>query len=131
MVDPMKLAATISRYLLGIVFLVFGLNGFLQFIPPQPLPPLAMQFFTVIVVSHFTVMVFAFQILVGVLFLVNRYVPLAIVIVAALLVNILTFHITMQPAGLPIPIVVLILWVILALDHRPAFAGLLAARTPD
>ncbi|MGD1066581.1 MAG: hypothetical protein ABR975_07175 [Vulcanimicrobiaceae bacterium] len=127
----MKLAATISRYLLGIVFLVFGLNGFLQFIPPQPLPPLAMQFFTVIVVSHFTVMVFAFQILVGVLFLVNRYVPLAIVIVAALLVNILTFHITMQPAGLPIPIVVLILWVILALDHRPAFAGLLAARTPD
>ena len=131
MVAPMKLVATISRYLLGIVFLVFGLNGFLQFIPPQPLPPLAMQFFTVIVVSHFTVMVFAFQILVGVLFLVNRYVPLAIVIVAALLVNILTFHITMQPAGLPIPIVVLILWVILALDHRPAFTGLLAARTPD
>ena len=131
MVAPMKLVATISRYLLGIVFLVFGLNGFLQFIPPQPLPPLAMQFFTVIVVSHFTVMVFAFQILVGVLFLVNRYVPLAIVIVAALLVNILTFHITMQPAGLPIPIVVLILWLILALDHRPAFTGLLAARTPD
>jgi hypothetical protein len=127
----MKLAATISRYLLGIVFLVFGLNGFLQFIPPQPLPPLAMQFFTVIMISHFSVVVFAFQVLVGVLLLVNRYVPLAIVIVAALLVNILTFHVTMQPAGLPVPIVALILWVILALHHRPAFAGLMAARSSD
>jgi hypothetical protein len=61
----------------------------------------------------------------------SKCVPLAIVVVAALLVNILTFHITMQPAGLPVPIVVLILWVILALDHRPSFTGLLAARTPD
>ena len=66
----MKILATIARYLLAFVFIVFGLNGFLHFIP-QPPPPseLARQYFTVMFTSHYLVFVFGLQLIAGVLFL--------------------------------------------------------------
>ena len=122
----MKLAITIARYLLGLMFTVFGLNGFLHFIhQPPPASPLAQQFFTVMVASHFFVVVFLVQFIGGILLLANRFVPLALVLLAPVIVNILNYHILMDPAGLPAGLVALILWCIVFYAVRKAFAGIL------
>ena len=121
----MKIASTIARYLLGVVFTVFGLNGFLQFIPAQPMPPLAMQFFGALAQSHYAYVVFAIQVAAGVLFLATRYVPLALTIIAPVIVNIVLFHLFLDPSGLPIALIVLVLWIVVAARVWPAFAGIL------
>jgi putative oxidoreductase len=123
----MKVTATIARYLMGLIFTVFGLNGFLHFIPVQPMPPLAMQFFGAVVASHFMAPIFALQLIAGLLLLVNRFVPLALTVLAGIIFNILVFHITMAPAGLAPGVVVTLLWIIVAQRHRSAFAPLFAA----
>jgi len=126
----MKIAALIARILLGLVFLVFGLNGFLRFIPSGPMPTgVAGQFLGALMESHFVWMVSAFQVLGGVLLLVNRYVPLALVILAAEIVNIFFFHLLMAPSGLPLAIVVVILWGIVAARHWQYLSGIFVQRT--
>jgi putative oxidoreductase len=126
----MKIAALIARYLLGLVFLVFGLNGFLHFIPMQPLPPgAAGQFVGALLASHYFLVVSALQLAGGVLLLVNRYVPLALVLLGPVVVNILLFHLHMDRRGLPLAIVVVILWGILFLRHRQYFSGIFVQRT--
>ena len=96
----MKIASTIARYLLGAIFLTFGLNGFLHFIPMPPPAGVAGQFFGALFVSQLYVVIFALQIVPAVLLLVNRYVPLALTILAAIIFNILSFHIFMAPCGI-------------------------------
>jgi hypothetical protein len=122
----MKIAAQICRILLGIAFVVFGLNGFLQFLPQGPMPTgLAGQFFGVFMASHYYVPVFAVQFVCGVLFLVNRYVPLALIMIAPVIVNILIFHILMNPGGIVPGVIVTVFWMIVARSVRGAFAGIL------
>lgn len=120
----MKIAAAISRYLLGLIFLTFGLNGFLHFIPMPPPTGTAGQFFGALFVSRFYVVIFFLQIVGAVLLLINRYVPLALTILGPIIVNILCFHILMAPAGLPLAIGVTVLWLIVAYHVRAAFAGI-------
>jgi putative oxidoreductase len=125
----MKIVSMIARYLLGLVFTVFGLNGFLQFIPATPMPPLAMQFFGALAQSHYMAVVFAVQLLAGILFLATRYVPLALTIIAPVIFNIVMFHAFMAPAGLPIALVVLVLWIVVASRVWSAFSGILQPNT--
>jgi putative oxidoreductase len=120
----MKIVSTISRYLLGLIFLAFGLNGFLHFIPLPPPTGTAAQFLGAIFVSRLYVVLFLFQILPALLLLVNRYVPLALAILAPIIFNILCFHIFMAPAGLPLALVVTVLWFLVASSVRTAFSGL-------
>jgi putative oxidoreductase len=124
----MKIASTISRYLLGVIFLTFGLNGFLHFIPMPPPAGVAGQFFGALFVSRLYVVIFALQIVPAILLLVNRYVPLALTILAAIIFNILSFHIFMAPAGLPLAIFVAVLWVVAFINVRQAFSGLFQSR---
>ena len=122
----MKIASMIARYLLGLVFVVFGLNGFLQFIPQGPMPTgVPGQFMGALFASHYTVPIFACQLIGGILLLINRYVPLGLTILAPIIVNILIVHILMLPAGLPLALVVLVLWVLVFMSVRPAFDGIL------
>jgi putative oxidoreductase len=126
----MKIVALIARILLGLVFFVFGLNGFLNFIPQPPLPTgLAGQFLTVLVQSHYVLFVSAIQLVGGVLLLVNRYVPLALVLLGPVIVNILLFHLLLNRTGLVVAIIVAILWCILAIRQRQHLAGIFAQRT--
>jgi putative oxidoreductase len=125
----MKITYLIARLLLGLIFLVFGLNGFLHFIPMPPPTGLALQFLTVIVASHYWVVIFGTQVLGGALLLINRFVPLAIVILGPVIVNIITFHVLMAPAGLPLAIVVVILWTILAVRNKQYLAPIFVQRT--
>ena len=121
----MKIASTIARYLLGFIFLTFGLNGFLHFIPMPPPTGVAAQFFGALVASRFYVVIFLFQIVPALLLLANRYVPLALTILGAVIVNILCFHIFMAPEGLPLAVVVTVLWFLAASRVRSAFTGIL------
>jgi putative oxidoreductase len=125
----MKITALIARILLGLVFLVFGLNGFLHFIPAPPPPGIAGQFVTVLFVSHFAWLIFGVQVIGGVLLLVGRYVVLGLMLLGPVIVNILTFHILMAPAGLPLALIVAILWAILAVRNKQHLAGIFVARS--
>jgi putative oxidoreductase len=78
--------------------------------------------------SHYLWVIFAFQVVAGVLLLVNRYVPFAVAVLAPVIVNILTFHALMAPSGLPLALVVAVLWAVIFVDVRPAFAGVFHAR---
>ena len=125
----MKVAVLIARVLLGLMFTVFGLNGFLNFIhQPPPTNPLAIQFFTSVAASHFAYMFFGFQLLAGVLLLSGFFVPLALIILAAEIVNILTFHITMNPEGIALGLVATVLWLVIFAGYRNSFAGVLASK---
>ena len=125
----MRIAATISRYLLGL-FTVFGLNGFLMFLPAPPMPGLAGQFVTVMTVSHYMVPVSLIQLVCGLLFLAGRFIPLALTMIAPVIVNILIFHVTMNPAGIVPGLVAALCWAIVFSSVRSAFAGLFQARVP-
>jgi putative oxidoreductase len=120
----MKTTSTISRLLLGLVFTVFGLNGFLNLFSTGPVPPLAGQFLGALVQSHYIAVVLVIEIIGGLMLLVNRMTPLALTLLGPVLFNILLFHITMAPAGLPPALVVTALWSVVAYSVRPAFAGL-------
>jgi putative oxidoreductase len=125
----MSTVYAIARYLAGVIFLVFGLNGFLNFIPLLPPPGgIAGQFMGALYASHYLWVIFAFQLVAGVLLLVNRYVPLAVAMLAPVIVNILSFHVLMAPSGLPLALFVAVLWAVIFVDVRPAFAGLFQAR---
>ena len=127
----MKIASLIARYLLGFIFLVFGLNGFLNFIPMPPPTGLAGQFMGAIFASHFFAVIFLLQIVSGVLLLINRFVPLALTLIAPVIFNIVCFHVFMAPAGLPLAILVTILWFLVFARVRFAFAGILQQRLPE
>jgi putative oxidoreductase len=125
----MKVVSVIARYLLGLMFTVFGLNGFLHFIhQPPPANPLAMQFFVAVSASHFAAFFFALQVLGGLLLLSGFFVPLALTLLAAELYNILAFHLTMAPDSIFPALVACVLWVQVFLQYRNSFNGVLAAR---
>ncbi|HEY9125608.1 MAG TPA: hypothetical protein VIM62_00695 [Acidobacteriaceae bacterium] len=124
----MKIVSTVARYLLGLMFTVFGLNGFLNFIPQQPpTNPLAIQFFVAISSSHFAAFFFTIQLLGGLLLLAGFFVPLALTLLAAELYNILAFHLTLAP-GIAPGLVACVLWVLVFLQYRESFRGIFAAK---
>lgn len=119
----MNIAATISRIVLGLIFTLAGVMAFVMTTPP-PLPGLAGTFNDVFVHSHWALFVGAAQVAIGVLLLANRYVPIALIMLAAFLYNSFAFHITMAPGALPAPLIVLVLWAIIASQYRSSFAAL-------
>ena len=97
----MKIIALISRLLLGLTFLVYGLNGFFHFIPMALPSGVAGQFLTALVASRYLLAVAAVMVVAGVLLLINRYVPLALTLLGPVIVNILLLHQGMIYVGLP------------------------------
>jgi len=126
---------TIARILMGLIFLVFGLNGFLHFIPQpkKPMPEGAMAFAGALMKAGYMFpMVMGTQFLVGVLLLLNRFVPLALALLAPVIVNIVAFHLFLEPSGLPLALVVLVLELYLAWAYRNAYRSMLTANArPD
>ena len=125
----MKITSIVARYLLGLQFTVFGLNGFLNFIhQPPPTNPLALQFFGAIIASHFAAFFFAGQVLGGLLLLFGFFVPLALTLLAAELYNILAFHLTMAPGSIAPALVACVLWILIFLQYRENFKGIFSAK---
>jgi len=121
----MKTLTIIARSLLGLIFVVFGLNAFLRFIPMPPPEGLAGDFMKALFVSHYFYVVAVLQIAAGALLLLGRFVPLGLTLLGPVIVNILLFHIFLQPAGLPLAVVVGALALFLLWAYRQAFGGLI------
>ena len=122
----MKTATIISRVLLGLIFVTFGLNMFLNFIPMPPPPEgPARQFMTALFMSHYLYVVGALQVVGGLILLSGRWMPLGLTLLGPVIVNIVCFHVLMAPAGLPMAIVVSLLALFLLWRCREHFAGLM------
>lgn len=126
----MKIATLIARLLLGLICLVFGLNGFLNFINMGPMPAgLAGQFIGALALSHYFWVVAALEVAGGALLLVNRFVPLALVLLGPVIVNIILYHVFLNPSGAGLAAVVTVLWVIVFYSYRQYFSGIFVSRT--
>ena len=121
----MKIAVLIARLLLGLISVVFGLNGFLNFLNMGPMPTgLAGQFIGALALSHYYWVVAGLQIIGGVLLLVNRFVPLALVLLGPVIVNIICYHVFLNHSGAAPAAVVTVLWLIVFYGNRQAFSGI-------
>ena len=125
----MKIVTLIVRMLLGLIFVVFGLNGFLNFLSMGPLPTgLAGQFLGALALSHYFWVVAALQIAGGALLLANRFVPLALMLLGPVIVNIICFHVFMNPSGALPAAIVTVLWLIVFYRNRQQFSGIFVQR---
>src|SRR6516225_12281679 len=124
----MKIVVIISRVILGLMFFVLGLNPFLKFIPAPPLEGVWGQFLGALSVSHYEWLIGATQVVSGVLFLIGRYVPLAIALSGPVIVNIIAYHMTMQHSGAQPAVLATICWVFLFWRYRDSFAPLWMAK---
>jgi len=121
-----KVATIVARVLLGLIFVVFGSNIFLHFIPmPPQKPSLATDFSKALMESHSMYVVGLLQVIGGFLLLIGRYVPLGLTLLGPVIVNILLFHVFLEPTGLPMALVVSVFALFLLWRYRTNFAGLL------
>lgn len=125
----MKIVELIVRTLLGLVFVVFGLNGFLNFMKGDLPPGLPGQFLGALVQSHYILAVCVIFIIGGLLLVINRYVILGLVLLAPIIVNILLYHAFMAPSSIGMGLVVTLFWCFLAFYHRRHLASLFVQRT--
>ena len=123
----MKIAIAISRYLLGAIFFIFGMNGFYQFIPVPEIPGEAGVFIGILVSSGYIYPIKALEVLGGLALLAGRYVPLGLVLLGPVIVNIVLYHTFLDPANLLIPLIALVLEVFLIWVHRQNFKGVFKA----
>ncbi len=124
-----RIAPEVARVVLGLVFFVFGLNGFLHFIPQPPPSGVAATFMGGLAATgYFFPLLKTTEVLGGALLLSNRFVPLALTMLAPIIVNIFAFHAALAPEGMPIAVLVLGLEIALAYANRKAFAPILTAR---
>jgi hypothetical protein len=122
---------TIARILMGLPLVVIGLNGFFNFIPQPatPLPGEAAAFADALMKSGYMMqLIGGTQLIVGVLLVVNRFVPLALALFAPFMVNSIAFHLFLEHTGLPMAAIFLALEIYLAWAYRNAFRSMLAMR---
>jgi uncharacterized membrane protein YphA (DoxX/SURF4 family) len=123
-----KLLPTAARVVLGLVFFVFGLNGFLQFLPQPPMPAAALPFLGGLAgAGYFFPLLKATEVAAGILLLSNRFVPLALTVLAPIIVNIAAFHLVLAPNPIMVAFL-LVAEIYLAWSYRDAFRGVLAAK---
>lgn len=124
----MKYLSVGSRILLGLIFFVFGLNGFFNFLPQPPLPEAGLKFIMALVETGYMMkLVKTIEVIAGLLLLANIFVPLSLLLLAPIVVNIFLFHAILAPA-LGLPLFILILGIIVAWDRRKAFSGVLSIK---
>jgi uncharacterized membrane protein YphA (DoxX/SURF4 family) len=124
----LKQAATVCRYLLGLIFAVFGSNHLIQWMPNPTQTGIAQQFTTVMVSSHWMFAVGLCEVIPGILLLINVFVPLALAVLGAVIVNILLAGFLVAPMGLPAGLIVALLWLVVFWRYRASFAGIFRPR---
>jgi putative oxidoreductase len=120
----MKYAIIIARALLGIVFVVLGSNAFLHFIPMTPMQGQAGAFIGALINSGYVYAIAILQVMGGLLLLVGRFIPLGLTLLGPVIVNIMLYHIFLDPSGLPLAGVISILTLFLLWVHRDHFAAI-------
>lgn len=127
----MKIIGIIARILLGAIFAFFGANLLFNFLHAPVPPGILGQYMTALFASHYIIAIGLFQVIGGILLLVNRYVPLGLVILAPIIVNILLVHFLMAPSGIPLACIVALLWALVYWRHRSAFRGIYWAKMEE
>ncbi|MEM8963498.1 MAG: DoxX family membrane protein [Acidobacteriota bacterium] len=122
----MKIAVLGARLVLGVNFVVFGINPWLQFLPLPELNEPATAFFSFMATSYLLTFVKITEVVGGLLLLTGRFVPLALTILAPIALNILFFHIFLDTTGLFVAIFIVVLELFLAWAYRDSFAGVLS-----
>jgi putative oxidoreductase len=128
----MKIISLIARILLGLCFLVFGLNKLHTFIPASAMPaltPAAISFYMALMSEHLIQIIAILEIISGILLLANRFVALALTLLGPIVVNIFIFHSVLAPAGLPVAAIVVVLYVIVMRHHKAAFDPILRMKS--
>jgi putative oxidoreductase len=126
----MKITSAVARYLLALIFLVFGMNHYLHFIPSGPMPTgVAGQFFGAFAASHYLYIVAFFEVAPAILLLINRFVPLALAIHGPVIVNIVITILLFTPKAFPMAALLILLWILTAWPYRSVFFRLLRPRT--
>jgi hypothetical protein len=125
----MRMITSILQRMLGFIFLAFGLNGFVQFIPQMKMPNPALEFFVGLAATHYMLpLLFVTQAAAGALLIVGLYVPLALALLAPIILNIFLFHIFLAPDGIPVAIIVVAIELALVWAYRDSFAPMLRPR---
>jgi len=128
----MKIVSLIARLLLGALMVFAGANHLFNFLPKSPMPPgLAGQFLGAMIATGYMYAVGVFEVLPGLLLLINRFVPLALAVLGPVIVNIFIVNLLMAPKALPISAVIIILWILAAYRARSAFLPLLQQRVAE
>lgn len=127
---PRHKLSTVARYIQGGAFLLFGLNGFFHFLPQPPAPEAATSFAGALFATGYMFpLIKGTEIAAALLLLTNRFVPLALAIIAPVIVNIVAFHAFLAPAGLALPLLLLATELVLSWSYRGAFAPMLRLKT--
>ncbi len=121
----MKVATIIARALLGLLFVVFGSNAFLHFIPMPPMSGPPGDFIGSMYVTGYLKVIAALQVAGGLLLVIGRYVPLGLTLLGPVIVNIVLFHIFMEPSGLAMAAIVSAVSLFLLWRYSAAFSHLL------
>lgn len=115
-----------ARLLLGLIFTVFGINGFFPFIDPPAPPEAGMQFLSALgATGYFFPVLKITEIAVGISLLTDRFTALALVILAPISIQIFLYHLNLDPSGLALPILILILHIFLASRWKEKYSKLL------
>ncbi len=123
---PNQLGVKIIRIVLGVILLVFSLNGFFQFLPMPPLHDPASEFFGALYQSGYMIpLLYGAELIIALLLLFNRFVPLALLLFLPLAVNILFFHLFLAPAGGAAGYLTVILEAILLIAYKEDYRDLL------
>lgn len=122
----MKITVLVCRILLGMMFFIFGLNNILHFIPMPPPSGDALTWIGILGAHHWMTFVGVVMTVAGLLLLVNRFVPLALTLLAPIVVNILLYHALLWPHGAAPAIAALVLELVLVAVYFRSFLPLLA-----
>jgi putative oxidoreductase len=118
-----------ARIVLGLIFFVFGLNGFLNFIPMSPMPEGAMSFMGALgATGYFFPVLKLTEIVSGAMLLSGYFVPMALILLSPIIVHITLFHLFLAPSGAPMAIVILALQIYLGWAYKNSFASLLSKK---
>lgn len=121
-----RILPLVARVLLGLVFFVFGLNGFLHFLPMPPMPGPAGAFAGALAATGYMFpLIKSLEVLAGAALLTGKFVPLALVVLAPIVVNIAAFHVFLTPGDIGMSIVLVFLLAFLGYSYRRSFAGVL------
>jgi uncharacterized membrane protein YphA (DoxX/SURF4 family) len=120
----MKYAIIIARVLLGLVFVVFGSNAFLHFIPMPPMQGQAGAFIGALISSGYIYVVAMLQVAGGLLLLIGRFIPLGLTLLGPVIVNIMLYHIFLDQSGIPFAFLISVLALFLLWVYRDRFAAI-------
>ena len=121
-----KFAVIAARVLLGLIFVVFGLNGFFNFIQPPEMNDTARTFMGALAgTGYFMIVVKLVEVVSGLMILTGRFLPLGLILLAPVSVNILLFHIFLDPSTLAMAVAIVVMQLFLAWAYRDSFSGVL------